>query len=236
MADRSGRALNAGAQDARLEIEVLRVLPCVDSSVSSSYFGAIRGRWGIEILPIALVSTLAFRIQSDQPDAIVIALDGPGAKSWWNSEPLRGALSAVPTVLLSTEVSSLLKRRAARANIHSVLPLDISANQLETAIRATVEGLAVTLEMPPLDVDESGALGFADDDIAEEPLAAHLTARETEVLRLMALGQGNKEIAARLAISEHTSKFHVSSVLSKLGAASRTEAVTIGIMRGLVAI
>jgi len=64
----------------------------------------------------------------------------------------------------------------------------------------------------------------------------HLTARETVVLRLMALGHGNKEIASRLGISEHTAKFPVTSVLAKLGAVSRTEAVTMGIMRGLVAI
>jgi DNA-binding NarL/FixJ family response regulator len=55
-------------------------------------------------------------------------------------------------------------------------------------------------------------------------------------LRLVALGLGNKEIASRLDISEHTAKFHVSSILAKLGAASRTEAVTIGMTRGLVAI
>ena len=66
--------------------------------------------------------------------------------------------------------------------------------------------------------------------------AEHLTAREGEVLRLVALGQGNKKIAAQLNVSEHTVKFHVSSVLAKLGARSRTEAVTIGILRGLVAI
>jgi DNA-binding NarL/FixJ family response regulator len=52
----------------------------------------------------------------------------------------------------------------------------------------------------------------------------------------MALGRANKEIASVLHISEHTAKFHVSSVLAKLGAASRTEAVTIGILRGIVAI
>jgi len=52
----------------------------------------------------------------------------------------------------------------------------------------------------------------------------------------VALGQGNKEVAAQLNVSEHTVKFHVSSVLAKLGARSRTEAVTIGILRGLVAI
>jgi len=54
------------------------------------------------------------------------------------------------------------------------------------------------------------------------------------VLQLMAEGLPNKLIAARLSISEHTAKFHVSAIMTKLGAASRTEAVTIGARRGLL--
>jgi DNA-binding NarL/FixJ family response regulator len=61
-----------------------------------------------------------------------------------------------------------------------------------------------------------------------------LTARETEVLSLLAGGAGNKEIAGRLRISEHTAKFHVSSILSKLGATTRTEAVSRGYRLGLI--
>jgi DNA-binding NarL/FixJ family response regulator len=53
---------------------------------------------------------------------------------------------------------------------------------------------------------------------------------------LIANGRSNKQIASQLRISEHTAKFHVSSVLAKLGASSRTEAVSLGILRGLVAI
>ena len=63
-----------------------------------------------------------------------------------------------------------------------------------------------------------------------------LTPREREVLRWMANGRHNKEIAAALHISEHTAKFHVSAVLAKLGCSSRAEAVKLGIMRGLIAI
>jgi DNA-binding NarL/FixJ family response regulator len=62
------------------------------------------------------------------------------------------------------------------------------------------------------------------------------TARETEVLRLLAHGRLNKEIADELGISERTVKFHVSSILSKLGAGNRTEAVRIAVQRGLVEI
>lgn len=61
-----------------------------------------------------------------------------------------------------------------------------------------------------------------------------LTEREKEVLRLLALGKSNKEIAAGLTISERTVKFHVSSIMGKLGAGNRTEAVSIAAQRGLV--
>jgi DNA-binding CsgD family transcriptional regulator len=67
-------------------------------------------------------------------------------------------------------------------------------------------------------------------------LAEPLTPRETQVLRMMAEGLGNKEIAGQLGISDHTAKFHVASILGKLNAATRTEAVTLGIKRGLVPI
>ena len=67
-----------------------------------------------------------------------------------------------------------------------------------------------------------------------EELREALTPRESEVLQMLASGLGNKEIAAKLAISEHTVKFHVASILGKLGASSRTEAVSLGIRRGLV--
>ena len=61
-----------------------------------------------------------------------------------------------------------------------------------------------------------------------------LTPRELEVLRLVARGLGNKEIAELLAISSHTVKYHLAAVLDKLGVRSRTEAVSLGIRRGLV--
>ena len=72
-------------------------------------------------------------------------------------------------------------------------------------------------------------------EVADE-LSEEITSRETEVLRMLAEGAVNKEIAARLGISEHTVKFHISSILDKLGASTRAEAVTLGIRRGLIPI
>jgi len=67
-------------------------------------------------------------------------------------------------------------------------------------------------------------------------LAISLTPRESEVLRQVAGGQTNKAIAVRLGISEHTVKFHLGSAMSKLGAASRAEAVAVAIRRGLISV
>jgi NarL family two-component system response regulator YdfI len=130
----------------------------------------------------------------------------------------------------------LLSFASASTLIRSILPVKVTSDQLVAAIEATVAGLAVTLEPFRQTEDPYTASNRAVGIGLAGRLAEHLTARETAVLRLMALGLGNKEIASRLDISEHTAKFHVSSILAKLGAASRTEAVTIGMTRGLVAI
>jgi DNA-binding NarL/FixJ family response regulator len=66
------------------------------------------------------------------------------------------------------------------------------------------------------------------------PQLEPLSAREIEVLRLMAEGSSNKTIAWKLNISEHTVKFHVNSILSKMHAGSRTEAVMLGLRRGMI--
>jgi DNA-binding NarL/FixJ family response regulator len=214
----------------------LRVLPCADAKGLSTYFTVLQGEIEIDLLPITRISSLSLRVQSDQPDAIVIATEEFAGTAWRNNSSLGDVFSVTPTLLLVGEVNVSLKRRAKRFHIRSTLPLNATTDQLLAAISATVAGLAVTLEPSWLEEEERALWSAADKRFAEGPPTEHLTARETVVLRLMALGHGNKEIAVRLNISEHTVKFHVSSVLAKLGAESRTEAVTIGIVRGHVAI
>jgi DNA-binding NarL/FixJ family response regulator len=103
----------------------------------------------------------------------------------------------------------------------------VDAPALEAALAAVLEGLTVsdpTLEAPSidrLDLDRGGE---------------NLTPRELEVLSLIAEGLSNKAIASRLTIRESTVKDHVNSMLEKLGAQSRTEAVTLALRRGLIAI
>jgi DNA-binding NarL/FixJ family response regulator len=128
-----------------------------------------------------------------------------------------GALEHQNIVLLTSNASLEL----IRAGAHGVLPLEASADQIEIALQAAAMGLGV-FSPHQLDVHATPRVSTA------------LTARETEVLRMIAEGLANKEIAWRLGISEHTVKFHVSSLLGKLGAGSRTEAIGAGIRQGVI--
>jgi DNA-binding NarL/FixJ family response regulator len=105
----------------------------------------------------------------------------------------------------------------------ALLSATVTAEQLVAAVEAAAVGLIV------VSADHAGVIGGAPSS-GEDPL----TPREREVLQMLAAGLGNKEIGARLQISDHTAKFHVSQILGKLGAGSRAEAVSIGMRRGIV--
>ena len=107
---------------------------------------------------------------------------------------------------------------------------ETDADQLDLAVRAAEAGL-VLLDLPLAATSLGHALGTpAATGASSEPL----TPRELQVLQLIAQGLPNKGIARQLGISENTAKFHVASLTGKLGAASRTEAVTLAARRGLI--
>jgi two-component system, NarL family, nitrate/nitrite response regulator NarL len=116
---------------------------------------------------------------------------------------------------------------ALAAGAQAVIARDSSAAKLEAAIAAVQKGLTVT---------EPGWLGAA----AQSPVESgknvddNLTPREHEVLILLAEGLSNKQIAGKLTISEHTAKFHVNSILQKMDAQKRVEAVVRAARRGLI--
>ena len=114
---------------------------------------------------------------------------------------------------------------ALRSGVRAVLPRHASVSQIVAAIEAAAAGFVV---LQPGDLD--GLLVNPQPASMAEPL----TPREVEVLGMLAEGQSNKSIAHRLGISEHTVKFHVTSIMGKLHAGSRTEAVTQGIRQGLI--
>ena len=103
--------------------------------------------------------------------------------------------------------------------------------QLRSLILERLSGLGDLAEE-----GDGAANGGTDALVVASGADSSLTPRETEVLRLLADGMANKEIAARLTFSTHTAKFHVESLLRKLDAANRAEAVREGIKRGLIGI
>jgi DNA-binding NarL/FixJ family response regulator len=106
---------------------------------------------------------------------------------------------------------------------------DVTADQIVAAVHAAAAGLIV---MPAEE-------GMAFQSPMHEPtheIVEPLTPREMDVLEMLAEGLSNKMIAHRLSISDHTAKFHVNSILAKLNAGTRTEAVTRGIRLGLIKI
>jgi DNA-binding NarL/FixJ family response regulator len=133
----------------------------------------------------------------------------------------------LPTVALVEVSDAAVVSAALRAGVRGVISREAGAEEIEAAVQAVHAGLVV---MPP----EFVAQLLPAVQAVAEALAEPLSERELEVLALLVEGLSNKLIAHRLAISEHTVKTHVTSILAKLGVASRTEAVSHAIRRGLV--
>ena len=164
-----------------------------------------------------------------EPDITLIEATGEQFEAIIDFLAASQLASEATILILSDHFEPRRVIEALRAGVRAVLPSDISAEQLVVSLEAVAAGLVV---MHPIEVGAMFPLTSRSQPLAGLPET--LTRRETEVLQMLASGLANKEIAARFAISEHTVKFHVASILGKLGAASRTEAVTLGIRRGLV--
>jgi DNA-binding NarL/FixJ family response regulator len=119
-----------------------------------------------------------------------------------------------------------------RRNVRAILSLHASAAEISAAIQAAANDLTVLTSEQVMRFIPAVHIGS--NERMEDELVEDLTPREMQVLRMMANGDGNKEIALALTISEHTVKYHVAQILGKLDAGSRTEAVSIGIRRGLI--
>ena len=183
----------------------------------------------------ARLDDLDGRLDDAPADAILVDSSGEPIESIVDAL-VASSLSSDFHVLLLVEPAALgASPTALRAGVRAVLPNDVSRDQLVAALQAASSGLLV---LHPVQVSGPvAAKGFASAAARSRELGElveALTPRESEVLQMLASGLGNKEIAAKLKISDHTVKFHVASILGKLGAASRTEAVSLGIRRGLV--
>ena len=210
----------------------VRVLAAAASAVKRAGLEAIvRSAPRLKLVGTTYPSGLSAQARAFQPDVIVADLDRPDPQSMATISAVAASGPAVVTLVDAPSPS--WPAHALRAGVRAILPRDAPAEEIFAAIRSAHAGLVL--------MDAAVTQDLARHLHVERPKSApeafdELTTREIEVLRMLADGLGNKQIAAGLGISDHTVKFHISSILDKLGASSRTEAVTLGIRLGLILI
>jgi DNA-binding NarL/FixJ family response regulator len=167
--------------------------------------------------------------EDEATDASVWVLDAPSVAALDALAAHRYSDAPRAAVVLSDDPSQPAQLARAGLRGWASLARDVDADQLDLAVRAAEAGL-VLLDLPLAATSLAMPAAVA----AAAPLSEPLTARELQVLQLVAQGLPNKGIARQLGISENTAKFHVASLTGKLGASSRTEAVTLAARRGLI--
>src|SRR5919197_63600 len=165
-----------------------------------------------------------------QPDIILADLDRADPQFVTTISSLTESAGNIGAVTLVDNPNAGWTAGSLRAGVKAILPRDAPTQQLLSAVQMVYSGLVVIDSHTTMEL--ARRVQPASSDSPPEAFDV-LTAREIEVLRMLAEGLGNREIAVNLGISEHTVKFHITSILDKLGASTRTEAVTLGMRMGL---
>jgi DNA-binding NarL/FixJ family response regulator len=176
------------------------------------------------------LETISGQLAEVEPDVVLFEAGADTPEELLNALEDSEVAQEYPFIVLSEQPKAPWLSRALRAGVRAVLPREVTPEQLRAALEAAAVGLVV-VQPSELDTILPATVGSS---TAVDELPEPLTRREREVLQMLAAGLGNKEIAVRLVISDHTVKFHVASILGKLGVSTRTEAVSAGIRRGLV--
>lgn len=187
----------------------------------------------------ALFDSAAYTIVADAPSlpellAGTLVLDGvvvADETALDDLDEINYNLSSLALVVLTDthQTAALLHRLPLRG--WAIVPSNADPDMLQSAMNSALQGFVVMPQLWSGDIlDQRFSLPVTQNIEQQDPL----TPREQQVLELIAEGASNKHIAQTLVISEHTVKFHVSSIYAKLGAASRTDAINRGIRRGLI--
>ncbi len=177
----------------------------------------------------ARAETLADLAETVEADVVLLALEPGESLPLPLSLPPDAVGRAPVVVLLGDDAVEGWSSRALRAGARGVLPRTATGEQISAAVAAAAAGLTVVSS-------DAAVPGPAQRPalVAAAPPVQPLTPREIEVLGMLAEGSGNKAIAARLGISEHTVKTHVGSIFGKLGVSNRAEAVASAARLGLL--
>jgi NarL family two-component system response regulator LiaR len=169
----------------------------------------------------------AIRVCSEVlPDVILMDMVMPDMDGATATRAIRQQFPKVQVIALTSFKEGALIKKVLEAGAIAYLLKDVSADDLACAIRAAHAGRAT--------LSPEAAQALVDETNLPPPPGLDLTEREREVLALMIEGLNNVQIAGRLTVSPSTIKSHVSNILSKLGVASRTEAVTLALRHKIV--
>jgi len=173
------------------------------------------------------LDVLASEVGQLQPDVVLLDLSGNPQQSVWEKLLLiQQEQYPLGIIVIVEEIDSIDLETALRSGVRGMLPETSTELEIVAAVEAIAFGLVVLhpdfLELLPIR-----------EKVVANPVQT-LTPREVEVLGMLGSGLGNKAIAKRLHISEHTVKFHLSSIFQKLGVSTRTEAVAVGVRLGLI--
>ena len=213
---------------------MMRVLvAATDSIVRAGLESILRANPDLSVVGVASApDTLATLITAQSPDVVLMELGLQDEEPVSEKLVALSTLTEVAIVLLGDTFQGDWITEALRLGVRAVLPRRATTEEILQAVLAAAAGLVV-LHPDAIDL-LLPVLSSVTQPVDEASLVQALTPREIEVLGMLAEGLGNKAIARRLSISEHTVKFHVSSIFTKLNARSRTEAVTLGARQGLI--
>jgi NarL family two-component system response regulator LiaR len=208
--------------------EKIRVLIVDDHAVvRSGLSGFLAAYDDLELAGEASSGEIALTMCGNvDPDVVLMDLVMPGMDGAEATQAIRGRCPDIQVIALTSFKNDDLVQRALKAGAIGYLLKNVSAEELADAIRAARKG------HPTLAPEAAQVLIQATTRPPE--IGYDLTPREIEVLRLMIEGRSNPDIADALVISRSTVKFHVSSILSKLGVSSRTEAVALAIQNHII--
>ncbi|WP_419998910.1 response regulator [Streptomyces boninensis] len=211
-----------------------RVVVVDDQTLVRQGIGGLLDVAGIDVVGEADDGAAALDVIDDtKPDVVLLDLRMPRYDGIWALEQLRERGVEVPVLVLTTFDDDTLVLDALRAGARGYLLKDVTLEQLTNAVEALAAG--GTLIAPSITDRLLRAIRSGPSPVGRDaPPVQELTGRELEVLRLVAEGYSNREIAGALFLAEGTVKNHVSTILLKLSARDRTNAVLRALHEGIL--
>lgn len=218
---------------------MIRVLICDDQEIVRTGLNIILSHSeGLEVVGLAENGAEAVRLTPIlQPDVVLMDLKMPLLNGVQATRRIRQDFPSVKVVVLTTYATDDWLLEAIRAGAAGYLLKDSDGELIATAVRGVIDGRSYIdpqIAGQLLNVLSQVPSSPQVRDIALDPLADPLTERELDVLRLMAEGMSNSEIAEALSLAGGTVKNLVSSLLSKFGVSDRTQVVLAALRRGIV--